>query len=97
MKYLILAIVLSLFLSNVSYADEFIIPFSCYPKQIQEFFAQRGKKLDIVANDRTRDSYGFLVNKGSEFIIYTYHPTTDKDFNLMMDVMKQNITGDSDE
>jgi hypothetical protein len=79
----IIAVLLSL---GTTSADEILIPWSCYPKQVQEAFAEQGMKLDLSGNDRTPESWGFLENKGMEFIIYSYKPMTKQDwenFNLI--------------
>lgn len=82
MRYLIILILL--FITTTAYADQFEIPFSCYPKQLQKQFADEGKKLDLSGNDRTLESWGFIENKGTTFIIYTYKSATDEDFTLIM-------------
>lgn len=71
----ILAIaVLVMMTASLSFADQLELPFECYPKSIQEKFAKHGKKLDLSGNDKTPDSWGFLENKGSKYVIYTYKP-----------------------
>ena len=51
-----------------------MIPFACYPKVVQEEFKKEGFKLDLSANDRTKDSWGFIASEGSNYYIYTYYP-----------------------
>jgi hypothetical protein len=84
----LLAFVLFLCVSSIAYADKIIIPGSCYPKKIQKEFKNRGIKLDLSGNDRTKESWGFLVNEGSEFTIYTYKGATEEDLNLVYDVWR---------
>lgn len=67
-------IIVFMFITTSLFADRVDIPFSCYPKKIQAAFAERGKKLDLSANDRTDDSWGFIESKGSNYSIYTYEP-----------------------
>ena len=86
MKKYILFLVLFLFVSGL-FADELTIPFPCYPKKIQEKFAEYGMKLDLSGNDRTSDSWGFLENKGAEFIIYTYKPVTKEELSIIMKIV----------
>jgi len=69
-------------------ADKLIVPFDCYPKEIQSGFAEAGMKLDLSGNDRTRESWGFIVNEGSQFVIYTYKNATPEDFKIIMDIIQ---------
>ena len=69
-----LILIIILLLCNVAYADKLGIPFDCYPKAIQEAFAEEGLKVDFRAEDRTKDSWGFIQSEGSRYYIYTYHP-----------------------
>lgn len=86
MKRIIFAIVLILN-ASLAYCDEIRVPFSCYPTDLQDDFADKGKKLDLSANDRTPDSWGFIESKGSYFIIYTYKSATSEDFNLITQIV----------
>ncbi len=70
MKYLI--IILVLLLSNAAFSDQFRLPFSCYPQELQAKFERAGYKLDLSANDRTRESWGFIQSEGASFSIFTY-------------------------
>jgi hypothetical protein len=78
--------------SNV-FCDEFQSPFPCYPREIQKRFAQHGRKLDLDGNNRIKDSWGLLANRGSEFWIYTYYPATDEDFMIMTKIIMENMRG----
>ena len=77
---------LFLFICNLSYSDELLVPFSCYPKDLQKRFAENGRKLDLNGNDRTPESWGFLFNKGAGYVIYTYRTATPKDLEIMLKV-----------
>ena len=90
MKKIILSLFLIGFLTNIAYAAKLIIPFQCYPKEIQQEFATRGKKLDLGGNDRTRDSWGFIVNEGTQYTIYTYDPISPDDFKLISEIVFSN-------
>ena len=72
-----------IFLSVLVSADEIQVPFSCWPKELHEEFLKSGRKLDLHSEDRTEDSWGYLVNQGSSFSIYTYAPVTPKDFEVI--------------
>ena len=72
---------------SVLHADELQIPFSCYPKQLQSKFSDRGYKLDLSANDRDEKSWGFLESKGSKFSIFTYNPATPKEMSDVMQIV----------
>lgn len=72
---LIFTIIISL-LPLVALADVYSIPWECYPKQIQQEFEENDLKLDLDRNDRTLNSWGFLENRGAEYIIYTYRSLT---------------------
>lgn len=70
------------------YTDMLIIPFSGYPKEIQARFKEYGLKVDLDGNDRDKESWGFIDNRGSEIILYTYTSVTDEDRMLVMDILK---------
>lgn len=80
-------ILVILLLPLTIFADEFRIPFSVYPKEIQAKFAEHGRKLDLNGNDRTEDSWGFIENKGTAFVIYTYRSATKKDFKVIRKIL----------
>ena len=67
------------------FGDELQIASSCYPKQLQSKFIEKGYKLDLSANDRDEKSWGFIESKGSKYSIFTYNPVTSKE---MSDVLK---------
>ncbi len=69
-----------------SFADEFRFPFSVYPKKLQAKFAEYDRKLDLSGDDRTEDSWGFIENKGSSFILYTYRSATSEDFKIIKEI-----------
>lgn len=85
----ILFFTLLMFLTLQARADQFVIPFDCYPKQIQEDFENRGYKLDLDGNERTKESWGFIENKGAEFIIYTYRSATDEELRMIIEVVNK--------
>lgn len=87
MKKIIIAIIILLYLATNSFADKIQFPFSCYPKELQRVFAERGMKLDLSGNDRTPDSWGFLRNEGAEFWLYTYRPVSTEDLELIKRIM----------
>ena len=80
-------IVFMLVLSSESYPDELKFPFSVYPRKLQAEFAEYDRKLDLNGNDRTEDSWGFVENKGTSFIIYTYHSATKEDFKIIREIL----------
>jgi len=81
-------IILLLFITSGVFADELQVPFSCYPKQLQEVFNKSGRKLDLSGNDRTEESWGFVENKGSSYVIYTYKPATQEDFEFLIKILQ---------
>ncbi len=87
MKRLFLFLISSVLIFSV-HADKMIIPFDCYPRKIQNEFAKYGLKLDLYGEERTPDSWGFIVNEGTQFIIYTYKSATPRDFNIIMNVVQ---------
>jgi len=92
MKQIALILIL-LFITASCLADEFRIPFSVYPKELQKQFADTGRKLDLSGNDRTEDSWGFLENKGSNVSIFTYYSATDEDLSLIMKLIMERQDG----
>ena len=82
----ILIILLLVLLGN-AFADKIIVPFDCYPRELRARFEERGFKLDLSAIERTRDSWAFLVSEGQQYLIYTYKPVTQEDFDVIMEVV----------
>lgn len=67
-------------------ADEIGIPFSCWPLQLQQEFGKLGIKLDLTANERTFDSWGYIDSKGSSYSLFTYKAAKPEDFELIKDI-----------
>jgi len=80
-------------LCSVSHADQFIVPFSVYPKELQKTFAEEGYKLDLSGNDRTRDSWGFIQSEGSQYKIFTYEPIKDDEFPIFLGIVMKHVRG----
>ena len=78
----VLSVLLFCFVSPC-FGAEIIIPFNnCYPKKVQESFAKRGYKVDLSANDRTKESVGFIENRGTQWLVITYEiDVTDEKFS----------------
>ena len=73
--------------SSIAFADELLIPFSCWPKQLQTEFAKYNKKLDLNGDDRTNDSWGYLVNKGDTYVIFTYRSMGTEEFKMIQEIV----------
>ena len=73
------------------WADKIQIPFSCYPRQLSEDFARHGYKVDVNAEDRTKDSWAFIKSEGSSFWLYTYYPVQDRDFEMIKEVIWEHL------
>ena len=86
MKKLALIIIL-LFITTGVYADTLLIPNSCYPRQLQETFAENGLKLDLSANDRTKESWGFIESRGTTYNLHTYKSVTEEELNLIQEIV----------
>ena len=80
-------ILIILLLPLLCSADEIKVPFSVYPKKLQAKFAEHDRKLDLNGNDRTEDSWGFIENKGTSFVIYTYRSATSEDFKIIREIL----------
>lgn len=89
LKYTYLTILLIICTWTTVLADQFIVPFDCYPKELQAEFAERGVKLDLDPNERTKDSWGFLKNEGSQHIIYTYRPATEREMMMLLEMYRE--------
>jgi len=79
--------ILLMLIVSVGNADVLIARHDIYPKELQKQFSERGYKLDLNGNDRDEDSWGFLVNEGSQFKIYTYKSTTDEELKMIMEIV----------
>lgn len=87
-KLIYVLVIVSLITFSLStFADEFSIPFSVYPKQLQAKFKEHNLKLDLSGNDRTEDSFGFILNKGTSFSIFTYFNLTDEQMDVLLDIL----------
>ena len=84
---LLAIIIVVLLFALPCFADEINIPFSCWAQELKKEFNNRGKKLDLRSEERTDDSWGYLVNKGSSFIIHTYRSTTPEDFEIIKEIV----------
>lgn len=84
---ILISVLIILFLCSVVSADELRVPLSCWPKELQAEFKAVGLKLDLNSIDRTDDSWGYVVNKGSEFVLFTYHSATKEDFNAIQKIV----------
>ncbi len=84
-KLCLILVILLLPLTCLS--DEFRFPFSVYPKKLQAKFAEYDRKLDLNGNDRTEDSWGFIENKGTAFVIFTYRSATKEDFKIIREIL----------
>lgn len=95
MKILACLIVL-IFLTIGAGADEFLIPFDCYPRRLQAKFAEKELKIDIPGEWRTEKSWGFIENRGQAFALYSYYPTTIEERQLVFDIIMEEIRGEND-
>lgn len=69
------------------YADNIIIPFECYPKQIQTKFLKHNIKLELNGETREQDTFGFIRNNGSNYEIVTYKPVTNEQLELIKNII----------
>lgn len=76
-------IIIIMLLTTNAYADKIVVPFTVYPKEIQQLFKDKGYKLDLSGNERTEDSWGFIRNEGIEFTIYTYKGVTGEELEMI--------------
>ena len=90
MKKIILLISFLLFFVSIAFCDALVVPFSCYPLELQERFAEYNLKLDLDSIERTVDSWGFLVNEGTRYTIYTYRPATKEELGLLLEIINSN-------
>ncbi len=88
MKKLILLIVFILLYSNVN-ADILKIRFECDPQVLQEAFLSKGYVVDIEGERRTKYSWGFIRNLGMEYEVITYKPITDKELEMVKEIIWQ--------
>jgi hypothetical protein len=87
-KIVVISLVIYIFiLCQLVFADELQIPTSCYPKQLQSKFAERGYKIDLSANDRDGKSWGFLESKGTRFSIFTYKSVTKEELKNIQEIV----------
>lgn len=82
MKKLTVFITLIL-LSTVCFADQIIVPFDVYPKELQKVFIDNGINLDLDPVNRTRESWGFIKNEGTSFSIYSYKMMTPEEMEII--------------
>lgn len=86
MRILVISL-LFLAMSFPVFCDTIKIPFSCWSEELQTAFANEGKKIDLNGDERTEDSWGLIVNKGAEYEIFTYGPTSSEDLELIQRIV----------
>lgn len=74
-------------MTSLALADSLVIPFSCWPKEVQAAFKETGRKVDLIGELRTSDSWGYIMNEGSSYKIHTYNPVTPKDFEVIQQIV----------
>lgn len=87
MKKIFFTILLFFLFISIGFTDELQIPFSCWPIELQKSFSLEGKKLDLSPTERTEESWGYVYNKGSEYILYTYHSISSEEFELIKKIV----------
>ena len=85
--FIIIAILL---ITTSCFSDEIQVPFSVYPKKLQARFLEKGYKLDLNANDREENSWGFLESRGAKFSIFTYRQVTPQELNDIQKIIMEN-------
>ena len=76
-----------LLFTGIANSDVLQIPYSCWPIQLREAFSEKGIKLDLDPNERTKDSWGYVLNKGSTYDIFTYYSATSEDFKIVQEII----------
>lgn len=66
---------------SIGYADTIMIPFQCDSKKIQAKFKKVGIKLEINGDNKHKDSWGFIDNKGTYYNIVTYNQVSIEELN----------------
>ena len=89
MKTLIVLLIL-VATAITGYADEFRIPFGCYPQELQNKFEEYGYRLELDATYRAADSWGFLENRGNEYRIFTYNSLSAQELQDLMEIINEN-------
>jgi len=85
MKYTILTILMVLFCVAV-YADTIIVPFECYPQELQKAFAERGYKIELSGAVRGKDTWGFIENNGMSYKIHSYRSIKPQEFDDIREI-----------
>lgn len=88
MKRFIILILL-LVISGSAMADKFMVPHSCYPQKIVRKFAEYGLKLELSGEYRDKDSWGYLINEGNKFTIYTYYSVTEEERLMLLEILNR--------
>ena len=87
----ILVILTLCLVTNFAYADQFTVPFECNPRKIQREFAKAGIKLDMMYEEKSKESWGYIFNAGSNYSIYSYRPATEEEMYLLMEIINVKI------
>ena len=77
------------FLPLSAFSDELQLPFSAWPQDLKEEFAKTGRKLDLKPDERTEESWGYILNEGASFKIFTYHSATQEDFEIIKNLVSK--------
>ena len=90
-KLIIAAVILvTIMFINCAMADIIQIPFSVYPRELQKKFAKVGKQLDLSADNRSKKSWAFIRNNGTNYDIVTYAPTNVAELELIQKIVTEN-------
>lgn len=79
MKILLIAIIL--LTTQIAYADKLILPVSHVSKELRQHFEDNNLKIDKDPDDKTEDSFGFIIYESGNACIYTYKPITTEQLN----------------
>ena len=89
MKKLILAFFIIFVSTSLAFSDQFIIPYSCWPAELQREFKNYGFKLDLTGDPRTKDSFGYILNQGDKYTIFTYKSATSEEMAVILEITQQ--------
>ena len=90
-------VILILLIASLSYADTFKIYYDCFPREVQKIFKDNGFNLDLDANDRTPNSWGFIRSEGEWFSINSYKPATAEEMEKLRIIISDYMAGKYEE
>lgn len=90
-KILITTVFIIVILISNAYADILKVRFECNPEILQGLFLAKGYIVDLEGERKSPYSWGLIKNQGMEYEIITYKPVTEKELDMIKEIIWQSM------